>query len=217
VRSSRACAAGDFVEVLAVTGSTYLSSPRWFGGRDFTSGLGSREHGSAQTSQATDPGVRSGAAGAGGRIATLNQFETSFWFAAQAVFEEVETVPTGLGPRFNLNSLRRLSRATGRRLKPRTNLEVAVATLDGANKVVPPFVTANGPVREARFVRNPNETPDGGVAGLSAVALRLGRQLCDGLRGAAPCLTPQALRNWNCFAAQNADDDNAVVPISVWR
>ncbi len=32
--------------------------------------------------------------------------------------------------------------------------QVALATLDGATNVVPSFITPNGPVREARFIRN---------------------------------------------------------------
>jgi CxxC motif-containing protein (DUF1111 family) len=35
---------------------------------------------------------------------------------------------------------------------PRVNPQVALATLDGAANPVPPFIRANGPVREARFI-----------------------------------------------------------------
>jgi hypothetical protein len=36
---------------------------------------------------------------------------------------------------------------------------VAVATLDGAKNTIPSFISANSPVREARFIRNPDGTP----------------------------------------------------------
>jgi len=56
---------------------------------------------------------------------------------------------------------------------------VALATLDNAQNTVPSFVTANGPVREARFVRNPNNTPDGGVHGLYTIRSRVDAQGCN--------------------------------------
>jgi CxxC motif-containing protein (DUF1111 family) len=56
---------------------------------------------------------------------------------------------------------------------------VAVATLDGAKNVIPPFVTANGPVREARFVLNPNGTPDGGVHDLFTITGRSDAAGCN--------------------------------------
>jgi hypothetical protein len=48
---------------------------------------------------------------------------------------------------------------------PIPNPQVALATLDCATNTVPPFITADGPVREARFVvtvRQDGFTPDGG-------------------------------------------------------
>jgi CxxC motif-containing protein (DUF1111 family) len=53
------------------------------------------------------------------------------------------------------------------------NPQVAVATLDGAKNTVPSFVTANGPVREARFINVPGtNTPDGGVHDLFTITGR---------------------------------------------
>jgi CxxC motif-containing protein (DUF1111 family) len=49
---------------------------------------------------------------------------------------------------------------------------VAVATANGAKNTVPSFITANGPVREVRFVRNPDGTPDGGVHALFVITGR---------------------------------------------
>jgi CxxC motif-containing protein (DUF1111 family) len=47
-----------------------------------------------------------------------------------------------------------------------------VATLDGARNTVPSFITANGPVREARFIFNPDGTLDGGVHDLFTITGR---------------------------------------------
>ena len=55
---------------------------------------------------------------------------------------------------------------------PPTNPRVAVATLDGAENVVPSFITTTGPVRVARFVRNRDGTPDGGVYDLFVISGR---------------------------------------------
>ena len=55
---------------------------------------------------------------------------------------------------------------------PPVNPQVAFANKNGANNTVPSFITSNGPVREARFVRNPDGTPDGGVHALFTIAGR---------------------------------------------
>jgi hypothetical protein len=64
-----------------------------------------------------DPGVRGGAAGAGGSLLGFGQLERNFFNAALGRFQEVDSVtgsindaPSGtqngggLGPRFNMNS-----------------------------------------------------------------------------------------------------------------
>jgi hypothetical protein len=55
---------------------------------------------------------------------------------------------------------------------PARNPWIAIATLNGAKNVVPWFITPNGPVREARFKRNPDETNDGGVYDLFVITGR---------------------------------------------
>ncbi|MBV9724952.1 MAG: thiol oxidoreductase [Gammaproteobacteria bacterium] len=79
----------------------------------------------------------------------------------------------GLGPRFNLNSCGgcHAQPAVGG-TSPATNPQMAVATANGAHNTVPSFITANGPVREARFVSNPDGTPDGGVHDLFVITGR---------------------------------------------
>jgi CxxC motif-containing protein (DUF1111 family) len=55
---------------------------------------------------------------------------------------------------------------------PRTNPQIQVATLDGANNQIPSFIANVGPVREARFVSNPDGSPDGGVHDLFVITGR---------------------------------------------
>src|SRR3954463_13835415 len=132
-----------------------------------------------------DPGPRPGAANAGGALAGIGADLTSFFTAAREVFQEIDSVSggvvgedgSGLGPTFNANSCASCHAQPavgGTSPHPalgqvrRVNPQIAFATLDrlaGRNQIVPSFILANGPVREARFVRNPDGTPDGGVHG----------------------------------------------------
>src|SRR6266403_1224860 len=107
-----------------------------------------------------DPGVRGGAAGAGAPIAGLTPGQHRFFDAGQEEFAAAETVPEGLGPRFNLNSCGgcHAQPAVGG-TSPAVNPQIAAATLHGARNVVPPFIKLDGPVREARFVKNPDGSP----------------------------------------------------------
>ena len=123
--------------------------------------------------QSIDPGVRSGTAGAGGPLVGLNDQEQAFFAARKNRRScEVDTVPDGLGPRFNLDSCAgcHATPAVGGS-SPAKNPQVGVATLNRAN-VLPSFISLNGPVREARFVRNPDGTPDGGVHDLFVITGR---------------------------------------------
>ena len=115
-----------------------------------------------------DPGVRGGAAGAGGPLQGLTADESAFFRDGLARFAEIEVVTggtnNGLGPRFNSNQcLSCHSQPAGGGSSPARNPLIAIATLNGARNVVPWFITQNGPVREARFKRNPNGTNDGEV------------------------------------------------------
>jgi CxxC motif-containing protein (DUF1111 family) len=152
-----------------------------FGGGGFGGGGGTGGGGTGGGGQqATDPGVRGGPAGAGGPLPGLSTAELAFFTAAQVRFEDVDAVANGLGPGFNLNACSgcHAQPATGG-TSPATNPEVAVATLNGAKNVVPTFVTANGPIREARFVLNSNGTPDGGVHDLFTITGRSDAQGCS--------------------------------------
>jgi CxxC motif-containing protein (DUF1111 family) len=149
------------------------------GGGGGTTSRGGGVTGSGGTSRATDPGVRGGSPGAGSPLPGLSQNELNFYNAAQTRFENVDGVANGLGPGFNLDSCAgcHASPAVGGSSPP-TNPQVKAATAVGATNVVPSFVTANGPIREARFVRNPDGTPDGGVHDLFTITGRSDAQGC---------------------------------------
>jgi len=122
---------------------------------------------------AVDPGVRVGPSGAGGPIAGLSDSEGKFFEAGLGDFAEPDGTNEGLGPRMNLDS------CSGCHLQPEVggtspfvNPQIAFASKMNATNTVPSFITANGPVREARFVRNPDGTPDGGVHALFTITGR---------------------------------------------
>ncbi|HXW29179.1 MAG TPA: di-heme oxidoredictase family protein, partial [Xanthobacteraceae bacterium] len=146
-----------------------------------------------QSSGAVDPGVRGGPAGAGSPVGGLTAAQQSFFTAAQARFEVIETVPAGLGPGFNELSCGscHISPAVGGS-SPTTNPQVTDANTDGATNVIPSFITASGPIREARFVLNPDGTPDGGVHDLFSIQ---GRSDATGCVFAQPDFATQLAAN----------------------
>jgi CxxC motif-containing protein (DUF1111 family) len=134
-----------------------------------------------QAAGVVDPGVRGGAAGAGGALSGLTTLQQQFFTAAQSRFQEVDSVSgtapgaagAGLGPRFNADgcAVCHAQPAVGG-TSPAINPQVAIATKNGAQNAVPSFITSNGPVREARFIKNPDGTPDGGVHDLFVITRR---------------------------------------------
>lgn len=123
---------------------------------------------------AQDPGVRGGSPGAGGHLPGLTADQIAFFELGEEDFEEAEGVGDGLGPRFNADGCGTChSQPAIGGTSPAVNPQVALATAFGANNVVPSFLSLNGPVREARFVRNPDGTPDGGVHGLFVISGRV--------------------------------------------
>src|SRR5262249_8912375 len=110
---------------------------------------------------AQDPGVRGGAPAAGAAVGGLSAGQLEYFSAGQTEFAEAESVAEGLGPRMNLNSCAGChSQPAVGGSSPATNPQFAFAT-QGADSV-PTFITPGGPVREARFVKNPDGSPDGG-------------------------------------------------------
>src|SRR5436190_13770737 len=83
---------------------------------------------------AQDPGVRGGAAGAGGPITGLTANEGAFFDQGFDEFAETDGIGEGLGPRFNLDSCGgcHAQPATGGS-SPAVNPQVAVATAFGAH------------------------------------------------------------------------------------
>ncbi len=165
--------------------------------------------GAAHLMAQTDPGPRGGPADAGGKYPTLDLSETFLFIQAQARFKEVDSVSgnlpnetgSGLGPTFNGNScaLCHAQPAMGgsspgllSKQNPTPNPQVAMATLDGASNTVPSFISASGPVREARFVS------DGGVHDLFTI---------QGRRDAPGCQLAQP--NF----AQNLESNNVIFRI----
>jgi hypothetical protein len=142
-----------------------------------------------------DPGVRGGSPGGGGPLPDLVAGGPGFFTAAQTFFTQVFSVSgtindgaaigapnggPGLGPRYNLNQWSgcHAQPAIGG-TSPKINPQVAVATLEHAQNIVPPFITLNGPVREARFVRHPDGTPDGQVHELYVITGRPDASGCN--------------------------------------
>jgi CxxC motif-containing protein (DUF1111 family) len=137
----------------------------------------------------TDPGPRGGPPGAGIYYGSLNANEQMFFTQAQLRFQEVDSVSgaiagetgSGLGPTFNGNSCTMChaqpaiggsSPGLKSPQNPVPNPQVALARLDGAGNTVPSFISAAGPVREARFITangQSNGPLDGGVHGLYTI------------------------------------------------
>lgn len=131
-----------------------------------------------------DPGPRPGPqpiSGAGNPILGLPPDQALFWFDGLNLFGETASVKgtisgepiVGLGPAFNGNScLLCHSQPVIGGSSPATNPQIGIANLDGATNTIPSFLTTNGPTLEARFILNPNGTPDGGVHDLFTITGR---------------------------------------------
>jgi CxxC motif-containing protein (DUF1111 family) len=134
-----------------------------------------------------DPGVRGGPAGAGAMLPGLTEAQQSVFEAGLEDFQEEDTLASGLGPRFNLDNCAgcHLQPAIGGS-SPRINPQLAIATAHGARNVLPPFITPDGPVREARFKYKRDGGRDGGVQALFVIS---GRN--DGTADAGDCTLRQ--------------------------
>lgn len=160
--------------------------------------------------QAADPGPRGGPAAAGNFFSTLNADEQTLFNQAMGRFVETDSVTgtleagKGLGPTFNGNSCAQchaqpaVGGSSPGLISPQTpvpNPQVALAKLDGAANSVPSFITANGPVREARFIltdsTNFSSPPDGGVHALYTIK---GRTDAPGCTLAQPAFAKELSR-----------------------
>jgi CxxC motif-containing protein (DUF1111 family) len=137
----------------------------------------------AAASAATDPGVRGGAPGAGDPVPGLTADQKALFLDGQETFAEEEELGDGLGPRFNLDScLGCHSFPVHGGSSPPVNPQATKATELGARNTLPPFITANGPIREARLQFLPNGQRDGGVHSLFVTSGRV-----DASGSAAKC------------------------------
>ena len=141
----------------------------------------------AQFFLARDPGVRGGAAGAGGPLPGLTSRELEFFTVGEEDFEEAEAVAEGLGPRMNLDGCAgcHAQPATGG-TSPLINPQLAFATKDGGVNQFPAtaifsggYISPIGPVREVRFKLNPDGSRDGGVHNTATITGRLGANGCS--------------------------------------
>src|SRR5262245_52347844 len=138
-----------------------------------------REFSNATSSSLTPPpttardlGPRTGAS-SGAPLAGLTPPQMAAFIAGKDDFNEAEVPDEGLGPTMNLDSCGGChAHPAAGGTSPPVNPQVAFATANGARNTLPSFIRANGPVREARFVRNADGTPDGGVHALFTVSGR---------------------------------------------
>jgi CxxC motif-containing protein (DUF1111 family) len=146
-----------------------------------------------------DPGVRGGAPGAGGTFnpidntsSTNNTADQDFFLQAKLIFQELVSVSGttagstggGLGPGFNLNQCSGChSQPAIGGSSPAINPQVAnnFAHLNGASNPADTsqFLSANGPVREVRFIQNPDGSLDGGVHDIFSIAGRVDAPGCN--------------------------------------
>ena len=157
----------------------------------------------------SDPGPRPGRSGSGSPYPTLSQAEVQYFLTAIQRFTEVDSVSgqlesgKGLGPTFNGNSCAMChsqpafgGSSPGLKSPQNSvpNPQVALATLHGATNTIPSFITAEGPVREARFIHSTTNSniQDGGVHGLFTIK---GRSDAPGCAATQPDFAGQLASN----------------------
>ena len=140
-------------------------------GRSSPKPSGSSQSQSAQSKRVFDPGVRTGAAGAGGPVAGLTTDELEMFQVGLEDFSEEEEVDDGVGPRFNFVGCAGCHEqpAVGGTSPAVNPLFRVVEDLGFAGNVFPSFLKRNGPVREARFPLAPDGNRDGGVHALFVI------------------------------------------------
>jgi len=147
---------------------------------------------------ARDPGPRGAPVGAGGFLSGLTAAQFAQAQDGAARFLEPETFPGGLGPFYNSGPVHACSECHAQPSEGGSSPSATAypylganpqATVDfnddGATNIIPPFITADGPVREMRLVYfhksdgslNLN-APDGGVHDLFTVTGRSDNKTC---------------------------------------
>jgi cytochrome c551/c552 len=153
----------------------------------------------ARGATAADPGVRGGAAGAGGPVAGLNPNESLLFTESILRVTEIEatcdtcnqspqgiagppgiTNSGGLGGVFNADQCVIChSQPSLGGSSPAQNPAFISAARRGGTNVMPPFETPNGPMREVRFKFNSDLSRDGGVHSLFTPKGRADAPLCN--------------------------------------
>ncbi len=137
----------------------------------------------------------------GGPLPGLSSAEIAYFNEGLTRFTEIDSVSgtqpgapgTGLGPRFNLNSCAGCHAfPSPGGSSPPVNPQIAMATNYGATNTIPAFISQSGPIRVARFVSNPDGTPDGGVHNLFVVT---GRSDAAGCQIAQPDFAAAVAQN----------------------
>ncbi len=144
-------------------------------------------YGALAAANPIDPGVRTAPTDNGPPVPLpgLGVDELSFFDDGLVRFNTVEVVSgalpnqgAGLGPRYNSTSCGSChSQPYVGGSSPAQNPLMTIATADGATNEIPWFITAQGPIREARFVQS-NGVPDGGVHNLFVVSGRADAGSC---------------------------------------
>jgi CxxC motif-containing protein (DUF1111 family) len=138
--------------------------------------------------ESLDPGPRAVSVGAGKPIQGLSSQQILFFQNGMSQFNEIEDVARtspgngGLGPAFNSNSCGSChSQPAPGGSSPSANAfpnighnpQFTVGQYMGGSNSIPPFITADGPVREARF------KSDGGVHDLFTISTRSDGKGCS--------------------------------------
>jgi hypothetical protein len=148
-----------------------------------------------------DPGPRPGSrnTGAGNPIPGIGNDQTTFWVDGLIIFGTTVTpngangTLFGLGPSFNGESCFQChSQPAIGGTSPQNNPQIGAASDHHATNQIPIFLSTNGPIREARFIQNPDNSLDGGVHELFTVQ---GRDDAPGCQLAQPDFTTQINNN----------------------
>jgi len=128
---------------------------------------------SPQNQGVNDPGIQNSLVRSGGALSGLNSLEINFFNSSKTRFLNIDGVPNGLGPRYNGTGCSTCHAwPTIGGTSPTHNPQIAMATANGAQNRIPSFINLNGPVRVARFVKNPDGSADGGVHDLFVITGR---------------------------------------------
>ena len=144
-------------------------------------------YGALAAANPIDPGVRTAPTDNGPPVPLrgLGTDELAFFDDGLVRFNTIEVVSgalpnqgNGLGPRYNSNSCGSChSQPYVGGSSPAQNPLMSIANAGGATNEIPWFLTAQGPIREARFVQS-NGVPDGGVHNLFVVSGRADAGSC---------------------------------------